>query len=246
MILAGKPAYVHFAACEPYLAKVAAAERAQKREWQHLWRTQRANLPVDPEGIGDLGGYIRRFGRSEENAAGLALCEQFAASCPAVPPTDGFTVCGFQGTGKTTLIQAFARGLVAAGTDLRFEVAPELYASLLDASRREDLEGEFRRLCAFKVLVIDDLGREKPTPWWVDQVLFPLIDHRYRHGRPVICTTNYDWDRLRELYASARNEREQAHSAAQLIDRLQHRSAAVPFGGRVSHRIPTWGFVELD
>lgn len=40
------------------------------------------------------------------------------------------------------------------------------------------------------VLVIDDIGREKPTDW-VRETLFLLIDSRYNAKRPTIFTSNY-------------------------------------------------------
>lgn len=39
-------------------------------------------------------------------------------------------------------------------------------------------------------LVIDDIGREKPTDW-VRETLFLLIDARYNAKRPTIFTSNY-------------------------------------------------------
>lgn len=232
--------YAHLKDCPVLEAKLQReSEEARRLQRETLWK-RRSNLPA---GEDDLAAYKTRFGLKADTRQGVALCEAFVKACGAEVPGHGFTLHGFQGTGKTTLIVAFCRSLLGAGVEVRFERAPELYNRLLQASRDDRLESELRDLKRPKVLVLDDLGREKPTPWWVDQVLFPVLDFRYGQLRPIVTTTNYEWADLEALYSSARNEREQAHSASQLVDRLQHRSAAVRFGGEQSQRVPEWDFM---
>jgi len=237
---AGGILYAHLKDCAVLEAKLQRErEEAQRAQREALWK-RKANLPA---GEDDLSAYQARFPVTADTRHGVALCEAFVKASREAVPGHGFTLRGFQGTGKTTLIVAFCRSLLALGIEVRFERAPELYNRLLQASRDDRLDSELKELRRPKVLVLDDLGREKPTPWWVDQVLFPIVDFRYGQNRPVVTTTNYEWPALEELYASARNEREQAHSASQLVDRLQHKCAAVRFGGEQSKRMPEWDFM---
>lgn len=46
------------------------------------------------------------------------------------------------------------------------------------------------------VMVLDDLGSMRETPWVLDQV-YGVLDHRRRNRRPVITTTNLTLDQLR-------------------------------------------------
>jgi DNA replication protein DnaC len=39
------------------------------------------------------------------------------------------------------------------------------------------------------LLVLDDLGAEKPTPW-VQERIFVIVNHRYREALPTIFTSN--------------------------------------------------------
>ncbi|MFP5286294.1 MAG: hypothetical protein ACLGI9_11205, partial [Thermoanaerobaculia bacterium] len=41
-----------------------------------------------------------------------------------------------------------------------------------------------------EVLVLDELGTQKPTPW-VQEVLYLIINSRYTKRRPTLFTTNY-------------------------------------------------------
>ncbi len=244
-MLAGQPFYSHLGQCPVIRQRDAEFDQERRRLLGAQLRLQRSNLPEDIEDIGDLAGYIERFGLGMETRDGITLCQGFLAAARREPfPLDGFTLHGTPGGGKSTLILAFARSLMASGIDVRFEVVPQLYTHFLNVNKNGDLEGELGRYGRFKVLVLDDLGREKPSPWWVDQILFPLINDRYANGRPTIITSNYTWNGLEAIYGAARSERgEVAHSAPQLIDRLQHRSAAVQFG-RESNRQGGWGFLK--
>ena len=47
------------------------------------------------------------------------------------------------------------------------------------------------------MLIIDDLGKERPSEWTLEK-LFTIINNRYENNLPVIITTNYNRDKLRE------------------------------------------------
>ncbi len=41
-----------------------------------------------------------------------------------------------------------------------------------------------------EVLVIDDIGTERPTPWFKENILLPIIDYRFRSGKTTVFTSN--------------------------------------------------------
>ena len=47
------------------------------------------------------------------------------------------------------------------------------------------------------LLVIDDLGKEKPTEWVLEK-LFLIVNNRYNNYLPIVITTNYNRNQLRE------------------------------------------------
>lgn len=51
------------------------------------------------------------------------------------------------------------------------------------------------------LLIIDDLGKERPSEWTLEK-LFTIINNRYENNLPVVITTNYNRERLRERLAS--------------------------------------------
>ena len=54
------------------------------------------------------------------------------------------------------------------------------------------------------ILIIDDLGKERPSEWTLEK-LFTIINNRYENNLPVIITTNYNREKLRERLACNKN-----------------------------------------
>ena len=54
------------------------------------------------------------------------------------------------------------------------------------------------------LLVIDDLGKEKPTEWVLEK-LFLIVNNRYNNYLPIVITTNYNRNQLRERLCINKN-----------------------------------------
>lgn len=100
------------------------------------------------------------------------------------------------GTGKTQLAVLLARRAIEHGMMPTFTSALDLFASIRNTFGA-DAAGDARALTAAVVegyataplLIIDDLGAERPTDWTFEQVRY-LIDARYSNSRPYVITTN--------------------------------------------------------
>ena len=103
------------------------------------------------------------------------------------------------GRGKSHLAEAICREYLAAGNSVRYEVVPILLESLRPSEyeehgvRRELIRERCRNA---QVLVLDDLGAEKPSQW-TEQELFSLIDPRYANGGKLVVTTNWKGEDFR-------------------------------------------------
>lgn len=69
--------------------------------------------------------------------------------------------------------------------DLRAGYDDHTFAHTMDACQRVDL------------LILDDLGAEKPTEW-VRERLFAIINDRYEHERPIWATSNLTLEALEQ------------------------------------------------
>lgn len=110
----------------------------------------------------------------------------------------GLILTGGVGCGKTHL--AVGMGIVALG--LGFSVYATTLGELLLAIRasfqRETEHSEadlLETVCGVDLLILDDLGMEKPTPWARERLAY-VVNQRYAANLATVITTNLDLDLL--------------------------------------------------
>jgi len=96
---------------------------------------------------------------------------------------------GPTGEGKTGLAVGVARRLAETGQAVRFVVGRDWLDDVRRASfeRRDSTAEDLAREA--DVLVLDDLGTERSTPFALERLL-SLVDFRYRQERPTVVTSN--------------------------------------------------------
>jgi len=107
--------------------------------------------------------------------------------------TKGFLLMGNAGIGKTMLASIIARDMLDKGIQVVFVSSADLLAELRDAQFRKDeggIEAKIETLAKAQALILDDVGKEKPTEW-VQSMYYRLIDLRYRSNLLTGFTTNY-------------------------------------------------------
>lgn len=110
----------------------------------------------------------------------------------------GLIFTGDVGTGKTHLAAAIANYIVEEySVTVEFVSYVELLADIRAAFSDEakDVAKIEEKLCGAPVLIIDDLGKEKQSEF-TNELLFRVVNRRYKDNLPMIVTTNY---RLPEL-----------------------------------------------
>ena len=122
---------------------------------------------------------------------------KFAEDYKPGKTSKGLYLFGHAGSGKTHLAASIGNKLFL-NDGVRFVTAPELLLEIKKTFNNQYSDDHLLdRLSTSKLLIIDDLGSEKPTEW-VQETLFVLIDRRYTHYLPTIFTSNYSLDQLKE------------------------------------------------
>lgn len=98
--------------------------------------------------------------------------------------------------GKSHLAVAICRRWLARGKPARYSLVPLMLEELRWGY---DREGGYERLMnlllTVPLLVLDDLGTQKPTEWAVEK-LMQIVDYRYVNGLHLVVTTNRSLDDL--------------------------------------------------
>ncbi|WP_329176389.1 ATP-binding protein [Streptomyces sp. NBC_01477] len=107
-------------------------------------------------------------------------------------------IAGPTGTGKTHQAYGAIRALLAAGVRLRWEATT---AADFHAAQRpqhgSDPEQQLWRLARSPLLLLDDLGAAKQSPW-TEELTYRLVNHRYNQLLPTLVTTNLPVAELRD------------------------------------------------
>lgn len=164
-----------------------ASQRAKLKADRLQARLESSNMPEMWYKRG-LSAWLRRT--PNEQAAydaavqfGRTICDGQSAS---------LYIAGPIGTGKTMLASCLACDLIRKGRSVRWsnvgDLLRTLRATFNDRERNE--EHVIAEFASAPILVLDDLGKERPTEWAAEQ-LFALFNRRYDYNRPTIVTTNY-------------------------------------------------------
>lgn len=128
--------------------------------------------------------YVDNFGRMRSDGKGLLLF-------------------GAVGTGKTFYAACIANAVI----DMCIPVMVTNFASIRD-DLQESFEGRkqyIERLINFPLLILDDLSAESKSEY-MNEIVFNIIDGRYRTGLPLIVTTNLTADEMKNT-ADVKNKR---------------------------------------
>ena len=146
--------------------------------------------------------YVEHFGEFQKNGQGLLLW-------------------GNVGTGKTFLAGCIANALMEKNIPVLMTSFPKLLNALGGIYSGEKNE-YLKSLNRYQLLIIDDLGVERDTPYVLETV-YLVIDERYKSGKPFIITTNLSLEELQ-------NPADLEHG--RIYDRIMERCVPIVFSGK--------------
>ena len=96
------------------------------------------------------------------------------------------------GTGKTSLAILVAKAAHDSGRSYAFYPVPRLLAEIRQTYNQDATDSYLqllRRIQSVDLLVLDDLGAEKPSEWVIEQ-LYSIVNDRWRDKRSIVVTSN--------------------------------------------------------
>jgi DNA replication protein DnaC len=193
-----------------HLAEIELSDRERRRKERNL---KRSGLPQDKT-LGTLE--LRKLPRKVQTQIPTLCRGDF------VERADNLLAFGLPGRGKSHLVCAVGHELIARGYRVLFQPAYSLVQMLLVAKKELMLERQLRRLDAFDVVLIDDIGYIQQSREEME-VLFTFLAERYER-RSVVITSNLvfsDWDKIFK----------DPMTTAAAIDRVVHHSTILELTG---------------
>lgn len=136
-----------------------------------------------------------RFETNKFNAKNLKLCKRYAeAFDQMLEKNQGLLLWGGVGTGKSFAAACIANYLL----DRKVPVVMTSFVKILSAIQKDSGQEEhiIARLNRAKLVIFDDLGAERGTPFGIEKV-YSIVDSRYRRQLPMIVTTNLTMDEMK-------------------------------------------------
>ena len=161
--------------------------------------------------------------------------QEFVDLWPTTAEGKGLLLMGGCGVGKTHLAVAALIEIVNSGKPGRVlfsnfqDLIQEIQASF-DSEGVPSKSELLRPLLEVDLLVLDELGSQKPTTF-VQDILYYVINTRYNEERTTIFTTNY-YDRVND----AKEETLEQRIGTRLRSRLAEMADRIEFAGATDHR----------
>jgi DNA replication protein DnaC len=173
-------------------------DKAQQRTIEKNQRIRDANLPQSVPGPtlrSSLSGTLQNFADrpGTEDAFNAAMDFTVGNTPPILLLTGG------TGTGKTHLMEAIGRQYLEQGSTVRYELLAHLLGKLRDSFRINEDQSVIAPSYLAEVLLIDDIGLEKPSEWVTEQVT-ALVDERWRNNRLLVVATNETYETIEACY----------------------------------------------
>jgi DNA replication protein DnaC len=188
----GKPGEWYYHPCTPECEK-----KNDQREWEISRRDARVATLRERSGLSKrmkgyaLDNFDHEVSKSTQRA--LAKVMDYIMNWSENQETGrGLYFCGDVGTGKTHLAVAVMNELITRKrVPSLFVTVPELLDNLRGAYNDpgRNLDEWMDAVKNADLLLLDDLGSERPTEW-VQERVFVIVNHRYREALPTIFTSN--------------------------------------------------------
>lgn len=131
---------------------------------------------------------LKTFTQKEDNQKLYTIVKNYVDNFETFYKSNrGLLFWGTVGTGKSYAAACIANELLNRKTPVVMTSFVKVLQVIQDNTENET---EFvNRLCAARLLIIDDLGTERNTDYALEKV-YNVIDSRYRTGKPLVLTTN--------------------------------------------------------
>jgi len=145
---------------------------------------------------------FENWDEKRKDTQGYRIAKRYADNWDQVKTDNhGILLYGPPGTGKTFIAASIANHLIRQrGVPVAFVSSIDIINKIYSGYGRDDDGTAFlNSLNRAALLIIDDLGAESKGKSGKDrEIIYQIVDNRLRSKRPMIVTSNYTMDELRQ------------------------------------------------
>ena len=135
----------------------------------------------------------------------------------------GLYLCGNFGSGKTYLTAAMFNELSKDKVKSAIVFWPEFLNNLkasFNSENKNEFKNKYNYVKKVDLLLIDDIGAERVTPWSRDEILCPLLQYRMDEKLPTFFTSNLNLEAL-ENHLTITSRGDEIIKAGRIISRIK-------------------------
>ncbi len=137
----------------------------------------------------------------------------------------GIWIHGWANIGKTHSSIALLNKFASKGKTVAFVNVSDLRAktqATFNLSPFNNSDNYIEQIRSADVVVLDDLGSERPTPWFKENVLLPIIDFRFKANKLTIFTSNKSLEKYSKwLVFRSQNPESEIDTNNKIISRIK-------------------------
>lgn len=152
-----------------------------------------------------LNQFVPGKATAEMHRMAVQYVKEFTDIAASDAENKGLGLMGSVGVGKTHILLGIANALLNRRVPVVMVNTPELIGELYDAQFSRDEEGlnaKIYKLGTARVVIFDDVGKEKITDW-VQVQYYRIINQRYARRLPTIFSSNLTMDEIAEKIGDA-------------------------------------------
>lgn len=193
-----------FCQCEKGRAeRKAFLDLPEQKEKFKKWKMEKVEKMLKKSGVAERFK-SKRLSDLQDNPGLLKMCNAYVDGWEKVKSEGwGLYLWGNVGAGKTHTATAIANELIERHfVTVMFVSVADVAARVkktFDSTQKDQDESLFEDMKKAELLVLDDLGMEKPTDWLKEQ-LFLVINERYEKQMPIVVTSNQSLEDLAKAH----------------------------------------------
>jgi hypothetical protein len=204
------------AVCDTCDFEIAVARSQVDSSWRGKLLLDRSSLP---EALRD-----KSFKVAPDNQPAVDRIQRWLEDMTWKPPL----FHGPAGVGKTHLLSITGALLCRRGLRVVYRDIASLMADEREYIDKPTGVRPIKLAADAEVLILDDLGAERPTPWTREQLAW-LVDQRYKGGTPLLAATNLDLAEWPERFGERTASRLGGMTEPTHFGGADHRLTTIPF-----------------